>query len=80
MSGFRALLRNLRKREERESKPFNCHKCGRFVGKAGDADVWWDSYAGGWECGYPVCAKHKLERDAARKAAREAAQKGAPTP
>jgi hypothetical protein len=37
------------------SHPIQCHLCGRFIGKDGNPDVFWDDYNGGWECGYPKC-------------------------
>ena len=35
----------------------NCSKCGRFVGKGGFKDVFYDDYNGGWEIGYPLCER-----------------------
>jgi hypothetical protein len=37
--------------------PLNCSKCGRFVGKDGFHDVFYDGYNGGWEIGYPLCKR-----------------------
>jgi hypothetical protein len=37
--------------------PLTCHKCGRFVGPDGFADVAYDDYNGGYEVGYPLCAR-----------------------
>ena len=34
----------------------HCCKCGRFVGKAGFIDISYDSYIGGYEEGYSLCA------------------------
>jgi len=34
----------------------NCSRCGRFVGRDGYADLYYDGYNGGWEIGYAVCA------------------------
>ena len=36
----------------------NCYICGRFVGKDGNHDVYYDGYNGGYEQGYPTCRKH----------------------
>ena len=35
----------------------NCSKCGRFVGKGGHLDVFYDDYNGGYEMGYPLCKR-----------------------
>ena len=35
---------------------FHCHKCGRFVGKDGFIDVFYDDYMGGYEEGHSLCA------------------------
>ena len=35
----------------------NCSKCGRWVGKDGFYDVFYDDYSGGWEEGYSLCAQ-----------------------
>lgn len=32
----------------------NCHKCGKFVGKGGDLDIFTD-LSGYTEIGYPTC-------------------------
>jgi len=37
--------------------PLNCSNCGRFVGRNGFPDVFYDDYCGGWECGYPLCER-----------------------
>ena len=34
----------------------HCSKCGRFVGKDGFIDIFYDDYMGGWEEGYSLCA------------------------
>ena len=34
----------------------HCSKCGRFVGKDGFIDVFYDDYMGGYEEGYSLCA------------------------
>lgn len=36
----------------------NCSKCGRFIDRQGFADIMWDEWNGGYEMGYPLCAKH----------------------
>jgi hypothetical protein len=40
-----------------KKKPMNCGKCGRFIGKDGNDDVYYDDWNGGWECGSPRCGK-----------------------
>jgi|GEM_PF-3593174 len=39
-----------------KTRPINCYRCGRFVGKNGFIDVYYDDYNGGYEFGYPECA------------------------
>lgn len=39
-----------------KTRPLNCYKCGKFVGKDGFNDVYYDDYNGGYEIGYPECA------------------------
>ena len=34
----------------------HCSECGRFVGKDGFADIFYDVYMGGYEEGYSLCA------------------------
>ena len=36
----------------------NCYICGRFVGKDGNHDIYYDGYNGAYEQGYPTCGKH----------------------
>ena len=43
--------------------PLNCSKCGRFVGKDGFHDVFYDGYNGGFEVGYPLCKRCLDEGD-----------------
>ncbi|WP_374713132.1 hypothetical protein, partial [Symbiobacterium terraclitae] len=49
---------------QRRVGPINCSKCGRFVGKDGDPDVFYDDYNGGWEIGYPLCGRCLREKQA----------------
>jgi len=37
--------------------PMTCSKCGRFIGKDGYVDVFYDGYNGGYEAGYSLCAR-----------------------
>jgi len=46
------------------AKPLNCSKCGRFVGKDGDPDIWHDP-SGTTEIGYPLCGECLRKRQAA---------------
>ena len=42
---------------------FHCHKCGRFIGKDGFIDVFYDDYNGGYEEGYSLCKRCLDERN-----------------
>jgi len=53
----------------------NCSKCGRFVGKDGDPDVVYDYYNGGYEAGYPLCARCLREKELHNKTLDDDAQK-----
>ncbi len=37
------------------TNPFNCSKCGRFIGKDGYPDVFYDEYNGDLAVGYSLC-------------------------
>lgn len=48
-----------------KTRPLNCCKCGKFVGKDGFIDVFYDDYSGGYEIGYPKCASCLKEQNLA---------------
>lgn len=35
----------------------HCYKCGRFIGKKGLIDIFYDDYNGGYEEGYSLCER-----------------------
>lgn len=51
---------------KRHYTPLNCSKCGRFIGKDGFDDVYFDDATGMLEIGYPLC-KRCLDQQRADK-------------
>jgi hypothetical protein len=37
--------------------PLKCYICGRFIGKDGYPDVYYDDWNGGWEDGGSMCGE-----------------------
>ena len=41
----------------------HCYKCGRFIGKDGFIDIYYDTYMGGYEEGYSLCGACLKEKE-----------------
>lgn len=54
--------------------PLNCYRCGRFVGKDGDPDIWRSVGGEPAEIGYSRCGR--CVRDDQRRAAQAAEGRG----
>ena len=45
----------------------HCSKCGRFIGKDGFIDIYYDEYMGGYEEGCSLCASCLKRKEEMRK-------------